>query len=372
MSTATSVADVQMPPPCGRGRPSSEWLDSLEAFGDQLMAVQEDIGFKMSARGWAYALENAGVITKSNLDEAKRRVNQARDKGYIPLDFTAQDDGRKFAYTPKPPTPTDDFIKWGLEDILSGKGLHRSFWQTQDVFIQILVEKVDLREVFAPVCREYSIPIATSKGWSSKNQRGEILRRAAEWRMGEGIAPNDANKKPILLYCGDFDPAGRQISGKLRKNLTDLKDAKIKVGDTYYTDVTPDNLGMEIDRFGLNKQFIDDNNLTWIDNLQTGSDNNLPLDNPAHKDHDKDYVQNWLDEIGVRKVEANALVTDPEAGRSLLRDTIERYLTDNAKQRYEEIQYKSKKELKSKLSQLGIKSELEDVVRGLKRKGGDQ
>jgi hypothetical protein len=371
MSTAPSIGDVQMPPSCGRGRPSSDWLDSLEAFGRQLMAVQKQIGFRMSARGWAYALENAGVITKSNLDEAKKRVNQARDKGFIPLDFTAQDDAREFAHTPTPTTPTDDFIKQGLEDILSGDGLHRSFWETQDVFIQVLVEKVDLREVFAPVCQEYSIPIATSKGWSSKNQRGEILRRAAEWRLGKGIAPDDASKKPILLYCGDFDPAGRQISAKLRKNLTDLEDANIRVGDEYYTGVTPDALEMEIHRFGLNKPFIDDNDLTWVDNLETGSDNDTSLADPSHSDHDKDYVQNWLDEIGVRKVEANALVTDPEAGRALLRDTVERYLTDDAEQRYEEIQDESKKELLSKLSQLGIESELEAAVQELED-GGDR
>jgi len=128
---------------------------------------------------------------------------------------------------------------------------------------------------------------------------------------------------------------------------------------------------MEIHRFGLNKPFIDDNDLTWVDNLETGSDNDTSLADPSHSDHNKDYVQNWLDEIGVRKVEANALVTDPEAGRALLRDTVERYLTDDAEQRYEEIQDESKKELLSKLSQLGIESELEAAVQELED-GGDR
>jgi len=92
----------------------------------------------------------------------------------------------------------------------------------------------------------------------------------------------------------------------------------------------PDQLIIE--RFGLNADFIEGHNLTWIDNLETSS--GRPLNNPRHPDHRKPYVQTYLRQFGVRKVEANALVVNPSAGRKLCRDTILRYLDPEAPTQY--------------------------------------
>ena len=81
---------------------------------------------------------------------------------------------------------------------------------------------------------------------------------------------------------------------------------------------------LTIDRFGLNADFIAAHNLTWIDNLETGSGKNLA--DPRHKNFHHDYVQNYIKRFGVRKVEANALVVRPQAGRELCRTAIEKYL----------------------------------------------
>jgi hypothetical protein len=70
-----------------------------------------------------------------------------------------------------------------------------------------------------------------------------------------------------------------------------------------------------IERFGLNADFIDANNLTWIDNLETSSGRRL--DGDRHPDHYKPYVQDYLRRFGAKKSEANALVVAPEAGRRL-------------------------------------------------------
>jgi hypothetical protein len=116
-----------------------------------------------------------------------------------------------------------------------------------------------------------------------------------------------------LLYCGDHDPAGLNISTFLRSNIGELSAA---VG------WSPNEL--VIDRFGLNCEFIDQHGLTWIDNLITGSGGRL--DDPRHPDHRKAYVQDYIRHFGVRKVEANALVVQPEAGRELCRRAILKYV----------------------------------------------
>lgn len=94
---------------------------------------------------------------------------------------------------------------------------------------------------------------------------------------------------------------------------------------------SPNNL--EIDRFGLNADFIRKHRLTWIDNLETGSGGDLG--DPKHPDHSKLYVQDYLRRFGARKVEANALVKRPQAGRKLCRDTILKYVPAEAVDHYE-------------------------------------
>ena len=108
----------------------------------------------------------------------------------------------------------------------------------------------------------------------------------------------------------------------MQGNLSELSDA---------TGWNPDNL--IIDRFGLNYEFIQTAGLTWIDNLITGSKKDLA--DPRHKDHSQPYVQNYIRLYGVRKCEANALVTQPELGRALCRDAIRKYVSEEAMAEYE-------------------------------------
>jgi hypothetical protein len=82
-----------------------------------------------------------------------------------------------------------------------------------------------------------------------------------------------------------------------------------------------------IDRFGLNYDFTEANQLSWIVNLETSSGESLW--DPAHPECSPLYVRNYVEKYGVRKVEANALGVAPEAGRLLCRKAIERYLPDD-------------------------------------------
>jgi hypothetical protein len=84
----------------------------------------------------------------------------------------------------------------------------------------------------------------------------------------------------------------------------------------------------------LNIDFIEENDLTWIDNLETSSGENL--DDESHNDHNKAYVQDYLAEFGARKCEANALVVVPEVGRQLCRDAILQHIDIAAVERYEQ------------------------------------
>jgi len=132
----------------------------------------------------------------------------------------------------------------------------------------------------------------------------------------------ERGKRCVLLYCGDHDPGGLNISSFIRSNFADLSEA---------VNWSPDDLIIE--RFGLNLDFIEEQGLTWIDNLETASGGRL--DDPKHADHGKDYVQSYLKHFGARKVEANALVVRAEAGRQLCREALAKYVDQEALEAYE-------------------------------------
>jgi len=278
-------------------------------FAEDLVGIQNQIGFKVSARGWAYQLEQFGLVTKDQFGKVEKIINTLRKEGYLPIDFIAEEEGRKFSGVeiPEKSTPLE-FIERYLNATLRCEEYYiPDWWEGEEYYIQMIVEKIDLKTLFEPVCEKYHICIATSKGWSSMLQRAEYAKR---FKQAE-----EKGLRCVLLYCGDHDPDGLRISEFLRTNLQDLS-------DIWWIDETegyqPDDLIIE--RFGLNYDFIIENNLTWIDNLITGSGKNLA--SALHRNHHMDYVQDYLRDIGERKCEANALVVKPEQGRELCEEVI--------------------------------------------------
>jgi hypothetical protein len=291
-----------------RGRPTTRTNADYEAKLSRFCRAIRTLDFEVSSRGWCYILEEHG-LWKDDFDAAQKLINDCRKQGLLPLNICAEDEARSFDNLEKIDDEDPQAYARGWVVYLSSIHLHYrplSFWEGQKFYIQELVEKIDLKSLFSPVCAEWYIPIANMGGWADIGIRAEIMRRFAYWEK--------RGKQCVLLYCGDHDPGGLAISGFLRSNLEDLAGA---IGRS------PDNL--IIDRFGLNADFIETQGLTWIENLATAK-GEYPLDDQRHPDHLKPYVQSYLREYGARKVEADALVVRPQAGRELCRQAILRYL----------------------------------------------
>jgi len=276
-----------------------------------MLEINERVGFKMSGRGWCYALEDYG-LGKSEFGLAQKVINDCRKNGFLPNGFIAEEVARRFSCIEKevdettPEEEAEYIIEQAYRAHLNYYPI--SFWAGQPYYIQMLVEKIDLKSLFEPICAKYAIPIATTKGWAAIRQRKELVRRFRDCEA-EG-------QTPVLLYAGDHDPAGLRISDFLKSNLEEI------YGATHWL---PTNL--VIDRFGLNYDFIIDNNLSWIENLETGNKGKInDLSDPRHRDHHLPYVQDYLGQYGARKVEANAIVVAPEMGRKLCEETIGKYI----------------------------------------------
>lgn len=285
-----------------------QFYEQVTAWCNALKEIDARTDFKITTRGWCYILEEYG-LDKGDFKNAQALISSCRKDGRLPIDFVADDKVRAFNGVEAIwGDYADDAVEEILKDARKAHALYTpwSFWDDKDVFIQAQVEKIDLVGIFGPLFEKFHIPYANTKGWSDMNSRARMMARFAEWEA--------KGKTCVLLYCGDHDPGGLHISDWLRSNMEDLSAA---VG------WSPDDL--VIDRFGLNFDFIEEQGLAWVDNLETGS-GKYPLDDPRHKNHNEPWVQDYIAEYGVRKCEANAIVTRIDAGRDLCRDAILKYL----------------------------------------------
>ena len=306
-----------------RGRPSgtsrTAYDADLGAFCDRIPEIKSRLDFQVSSRGWCYILEEHG-LGKGDFDTAQELIAECRRQRLLPMDIVAEDGARSFDNLEELDDDTPESMAQLIVDSVGRDHLHYtpfSFWEEQDVYVEMLVEKIDLKSLFGPICARYHIAIANARGWSDLNTRWAMLERI------RGHAR--AGRQCIVLYCGDHDPAGLNISDSLRRNLSEL------LTPAEWLDLMD---RLTVDRFGLNADFIAEQNLTWIDNLETGSGRSLA--DPRHKDHKSDYVQSYLKQFGERKVEANALVVRPDAGRDLCLRAVLKYLPTDAPDQYVE------------------------------------
>jgi hypothetical protein len=294
----------------------------LTQFAETLNQIAEQVQFRISSRGWCYQLEGYGAITKAEFARAEDLINECRRTGLLPIDFVAEEEARAFSGIEEPTSVSpEQYLGHLLKEALNAEEYYTpDWWEGEQYYIQMIVEKIDLKALFAPVCDQFHIPIATTRGWSSMLQRAEYARR---FRQAE-----DKGLQCVLLYCGDHDPDGLRISECLRRNLDELKGITWEDGVEGYNPAK-----LIIDRFGLNHDFIEKNHLTWIDNLITGSGMNLA--SPTHPNYDLAYVQEYLHKFGAKKCEANALVVRSREAGELCRRAIEAYLGSDGFSRFE-------------------------------------
>ena len=314
-------------PRMGRGKVSEA---RRRAFHEEVQEVVQwmqnyvsQLGFAPVARSWLYALESEGIITKGDFSWAGAWLADRRKEGLIPFDLVGADSTRQLTgqdvydleATPR------EYINRQLRASLEQAAMYwpSSYWKHQRFYPVIWTEKLDLVKLFAPELPE-AVRRFASKGQADINSRVALIE---ECRWAE---ENDL--EPVILYCGDLDPMGMRISDAIVDNLKPL------AGVMGWSDgLLNMEEGGRIVRFGLNADFVDAAGLLWIDGLETSSGENLA--NPGHKHHHFPYVQSYLAEYGSRKVEANALIANPNEARSLIRNELWQWLNRAGHQQWQ-------------------------------------
>jgi hypothetical protein len=312
--------DLGLPPPFGRGMVSASRRAAYDAaivrWCQGIKQVWRQLDFEIGTREWCYLMEPHG-LAKDDFDRAEVIIVKCRKEGLLPLNIVAEDESRAAVCLEKidEKSPDAEALSW-VDYIIKAHESYTpvSFWDFQDRYVEMVVEKLSLRNLFQPECEEFHVPIFNSKGAWDMNSRASMLRRFAKWQ--------EEGKECVLLNCGDFDVGGLTISNALRSNLRAMLPALAQGG--VFVDID----AIVIDRFGLWPDFIEEQGLTWIEGLSTGNPNTPNLEDPGHHQHNHKNVQEYLALYGARKVEASALVVRPEAGRALCRAAILRYVDE--------------------------------------------
>jgi hypothetical protein len=89
---------------------------------------------------------------------------------------------------------------------------NEDLWRDQDRRLEVWVEKSALVGVIEPVCQRWRVPYFAARGYPSHSELYAAGKRFA-WYDRSGSAP-------VVLYLGDHDPSGLDMTRSLREELS--------------------------------------------------------------------------------------------------------------------------------------------------------
>jgi hypothetical protein len=306
----------EMPPTTG---PLHLRRQARMEMGEAIERMSAETGYKFGPRGWAYYAEGLGLITKGEFNRFESLLTDMRKEGELDPDVIEPDASRMatevndFEADTDTPEEHAEFAVGEIGERLNDwTRTYRQFgyWDDLDYYVEMIVEKKDLVQIFRDTADRYRVRITNGKGDTDIHTRFAMLKRFREHE--------EAGRQCILLAIGDHDPKGLHIVDGLERTIRSCANLKGLDGDCP---------NFEVVNVGLTENQINTLGLMKINNLETGGGRDLS--SSRHPDHYKPYVQNYISQFGVWKCEANALVGNPSGAKRLLESVIHRYMPAN-------------------------------------------
>lgn len=305
--------NLQMPPTSG---PLHLRKEARFEMGEAIERMSRETGYRFGPRGWAYYAEGLGLITKGEFDRFEKLLTDMRKDGELDPDVIEPDASRMATevtdFDATSDTP-EELAQYAIDEISErlrswARIFHEvGYWDDLDYYVEMIVEKKDLVQIFRSTADRYNVRITNGKGDTDIHTRLAMLKRFRDHTY--------AGRRCILLAIGDHDPKGLHIVEGLHRNIMSCGNLKgLDWGD-------PD---FDVVNIGLTENQINTLGLMKIANLETGG--GRELSDPQHPDHFKPYVQDYIARFGVWKCEANALVGNPAKAKALLEDVINLYI----------------------------------------------
>jgi len=160
----------------------------------------------MTVRQVYYQMVSRGAIDKTEAEYKQtvcRLLADMRLAGEIPFGWIA--DNTRWMRKPR----THSSLENALRD--TARTYRRSVWDSQDVYVEVWLEKDALAGVLYQETEAWDVPLMVTRGYSSLS----YLHEAAE-----AIASED--KPAHLYYFGDYDPSGVDITRSVERRLREF------------------------------------------------------------------------------------------------------------------------------------------------------
>lgn len=296
----------------------------------QIQGVLEN-GEQRTVRDVYYALEARG--NKWEYRFVKRAVKKGRRAGYI--------DPEQIIDSSRQPVNTvsdgwrnpRQFLDQQIRGIWNQ--YRENYWNYQDTYVEVWLEKQSLATVFQPICREKGVRLEATRGDWSDSKVYEATQRLRH------IIMNGVDVK--ILYFGDFNPSGYHAP-------VSILDAMEYYGVTFSRDFPGSSEPEYYDpEHGLPQLYADEDgeDVGSLDfrrcaiNLEHIQRFDLP-ENPVPSSSDKDstikeHFQNYVSEGRDTNVELNALKEyEREFLETLIRDAIDEHVDMDRKERVQD------------------------------------
>jgi len=180
---------------------------NMQATIDTINSILEEYrahGYRLSLRQLYYQLV-ARAIIENSLQSYKRIgeiVSNARVAGQI--DWAMIEDRGRETITPPMWDDPAQIVKAAAAQFAIDR------WADQPNHIEVMVEKAALEGVLIPVCRMLGIRFTANRGYSSQS---------AMYEAGKRIEAMMEHKDVYVLYLGDHDPSGIDMTRDVRERL---------------------------------------------------------------------------------------------------------------------------------------------------------
>jgi hypothetical protein len=195
----------------GRGRKSSKYVaDNWQAILDVARQTYKDEGsIAQTVRHYYYKILSSGVVKLLTPDGSAalyglicRLLVKAREDRLFPYHAIA-DPGRRSANTYM---GVESVEEYSTQAFRAGQ-YYQNIWLSQPRYIELWCEKDGQLSFLAQATSRYRVPTHITKGYPSLSIMEQAARRFAAW------------PKSLLLYVGDFDPAGLDIERYVEARL---------------------------------------------------------------------------------------------------------------------------------------------------------
>lgn len=173
------------------------------------------LGYKLTVRQLYYQFVARNIILNNerSYKSLGDLINNARLAGEIDWEMI-EDRSREPVFVPHWNSPAE-IVRTAARQFRIDK------WEEQPCYVEVFVEKQALEGILIPVCQELDIAFSAIKGFSSATVFYDAGKRLFEnWQRG---------KDCYVLYLGDHDPSGMDMTRDATKRLTLLSRAPICV-----------------------------------------------------------------------------------------------------------------------------------------------